>query len=185
MEHNFIQYFSRLYHTFKRLGDTEKVVSWKSKGLSAKNLNTPATTGNSLPPSIKWYENSNICLTFKESCLKQKRCAFTPQNICKYKYIYKLNTWSLDLNSDFIIKDCLCGGVKLAKMIQRNLFELRSEYSLADGRVGKNVINFGVDMSSSVHIDNNKKDILILDKGSTQGLDDTTLSSEAQYSINF
>ena len=70
-------------------------------------------------------------------------------------------------------------------MIQINLFELRSEYSLADGRVVKNVINFGVDMSSSVHIDNNKKDILLLDKGTTQGLDDTTLSSEAQYSINF
>ena len=40
-------------------------------------------------------------------------------------------------------------------------------------------------MSSSVHINNKKKDILILSKGSTQGLDDTTLTAEAQYSINF
>ena len=31
-----------------------------------------------------------------------------------------------------------------------------------DGSVGKNVIIFGVDMSSSVNIDNKKKDILIL-----------------------
>ena len=40
-------------------------------------------------------------------------------------------------------------------------------------------------MSSSVHIDNKKKDILILGKGPTQGLDDTTITAEAQYSINF
>ena len=40
-------------------------------------------------------------------------------------------------------------------------------------------------MSSSVHVDNNKKDILILGKHPTQGLYDTTLSAEALYSINF
>ena len=51
--------------------------------------------------------------------------------------------------------------------------------------MNKNVIISGVDMSSSVHIDNKKKDILILGKGPTQGLDDTTITAEAQYSINF
>ena len=40
-------------------------------------------------------------------------------------------------------------------------------------------------MSSSVHIDNKKKDILILGFGPTQELDDTTLTAEGQYSINF
>ena len=40
-------------------------------------------------------------------------------------------------------------------------------------------------MSSSVHIDNKNKNILILGKGPTRGLDDTTLTGEAQYSINF
>ena len=40
-------------------------------------------------------------------------------------------------------------------------------------------------MSSSVHTDNKNKDILILGKGPTQGLDDTTLTAEAEYSINF
>ena len=36
---------------------------------------------------------------------------------------------------------------------------------------GQNIIIFGVDMSSSAHIDNKKKDILILGKGPTQGLE--------------
>ena len=44
--------FQALSCTLKRLGDTEKVVSWKSKGLSAKKLTTPTTTDNSLSPSV-------------------------------------------------------------------------------------------------------------------------------------
>ena len=51
--------------------------------------------------------------------------------------------------------------------------------------MGKNVIIFGADMSSSVDINNKRKDILILGEGSTQGLDDTTLTAETQYQINF
>ena len=39
-------------------------------------------------------------------------------------------------------------------------------------------------MSSSTKIDNRKKDILILGKGPTQGLEHT-LSAEKVYSINF
>ena len=60
---------------------------------------------------------------------------------------------------------------------------------------GKNVVIFGAGMSSSVYLDNEKKDIkfnykikkkyLILGKGPTQGLYNTTLSAEAEYSINF
>ena len=39
-------------------------------------------------------------------------------------------------------------------------------------------------MSSSSHIDNKKKDILVLGKGPTQGLEQT-LTVEKNYSINF
>ena len=39
-------------------------------------------------------------------------------------------------------------------------------------------------MSSSAHIDNKKKDILVLGKGPTQGLEHT-LTAEKMYSINF
>ena len=39
-------------------------------------------------------------------------------------------------------------------------------------------------MSSSVHVDS-KKDILFLCNGPTQGSDDTTLTTEAEYSNNF
>ena len=51
--------------------------------------------------------------------------------------------------------------------------------------MGKNVIIIGVDMSSSVHNDNKRKDISILGEGPTQGLDDSILTAEAKYPINF
>ena len=47
----------------------------------------------------------------------------------------------------------------------------------------KNVISFGANMSSSVHIDNKNKDILILGEGPTPGLDDNALTAEAKYPI--
>ena len=40
-------------------------------------------------------------------------------------------------------------------------------------------------MSSSVYIGNKNDEILILDKGPTQGLDDSTLTAETIYPINF
>ena len=40
-------------------------------------------------------------------------------------------------------------------------------------------------MSSSVHIGNKHNYFLIYSKSLTQGLDDTTLTAEAQYSISF
>ena len=40
-------------------------------------------------------------------------------------------------------------------------------------------------MSSSVHIDNKNKDIFVLGKGPTQGLDKATLTAEAKHSISF
>ena len=39
-------------------------------------------------------------------------------------------------------------------------------------------------MSTSIHIDNKKKDILVLGRGPTQGLENT-LTAEKMYSINF
>ena len=36
-----------------------------------------------------------------------------------------------------------------------------------------------------MHVDNKKKDILIIGESPTQGLDDTTIKAEAKYPINF
>ena len=38
------------HYTLKRVGDTEQIVSWKSKGLSVEKLTNPASADNSLSP---------------------------------------------------------------------------------------------------------------------------------------
>ena len=63
-------------------------------------------------------------------------------------------------------------------------FDRRSSFSFPGGGFDQNVLIFGVDMSSSAHIDNKKKDILVLGKGPTQGLENM-LTAEKMYSINF
>ena len=57
-------------------------------------------------------------------------------------------------------------------------------FSFPGTGLGRNVIIFGVDMSSSTKIGNRKKDILILGKGPTQELEHS-LGAEKMYSINF
>ena len=104
------------------------------------------------------------------------------------------STSKKSLNTDFTLGNCLFGSVKLTKNADLDKykysgygigFDSRSEFSLPDGTMGKYVIFFGADMSSFVHVDNMREDILILGEGPTQGFDDTTLTAEAKYPINF
>ena len=62
-------------------------------------------------------------------------------------------------------------------------FNRKSSFSFPGDGFGQNVLIFWADMSSSAHIDNKKKDILVLGKGPTQGLEHT-LTAEKMYSIN-
>ena len=64
-------------------------------------------------------------------------------------------------------------------------FDSRSFFSAPNFNWDKKNFIFGVDNSLSVHIDNKKKDILILGKGPSEETDDTTIIAEAECSINF
>ena len=64
-------------------------------------------------------------------------------------------------------------------------FDTPLQFSLPNSSWGKNIILFGVDDSSSVHIDNQTRHILALAEGLTQGLDDTTITAEFFVVINF
>ena len=51
--------------------------------------------------------------------------------------------------------------------------------------LGRNAIIFRADMSSSTHIDNKKRNILVLGRDFIQGIDGTTIYAEKMYSIKF
>ena len=93
----------------------------------------------------------------------------------------------------FMLGNSLFGVVKLTKIDDPDEYSY-SGYGiqfdacrvlLSDGSAfGKKVIIFGADMCSSVHIDNKKKDILILVKSPRDGSDDATLTPEKEYYKN-
>ena len=108
-------------------------------------------------------------------------------------YIVYEITNNFNVSSYPTLENCLFVAVKLTKNADIDKygysnygigFDRKGFFSHPSGGTGRNVIIFGVDMSSSTKIDNRKKDILILGKGPTQGLEHT-LSAEKMYSINF
>ena len=95
--------------------------------------------------------------------------------------------------SDPTIKIILFGAVTLTKNADIEKykysgygigFDRTSSFSFTGGGFGQNVLIFGADMSTSIHIDDKGKDILVLVRGPTQGLE-STLTAEKMYSINF
>ena len=87
--------------------------------------------------------------------------------------------YELVASSDPTIKNCLFGAVTLTKNADVEKyrysgygigFDRRSSFSFASSGFGPNVLIFGAEMNSSIHIDNKKKDILVLGREPTQGL---------------
>ena len=110
--------------------------------------------------------NSRIRLEFKGSCLNQDKVTFTSNKVVNLFIAYELDRWSQDLNTDFTLKNCLFGSIKLTKNADPDKykysnygigFDFCSELSLNDVSISKKVIIFGVDMSSSVLADNKNK----------------------------
>ena len=90
------------------------------------------------------------------------------------------------------MKNCLFGAVTLTKNADIEKykysvygigFDRRLSFSFPSGGFGQNVLIFAADMSTSIHIDNKKNDILVLGRRPTQGLE-STLTGEKMYSIN-
>ena len=83
----------------------------------------------------------------------------------------EINLWAYTQDADFTLGDSLFGTVELIKNADFDQykysghvigFDARGSLSLSEvSGFGKNVIIFGADMSSSVHVDNRKKDNLI------------------------
>ena len=132
-------------------------------------------------------------LKFNKSCLKQpNKLKYDYGHRVKVYIVYELGA-SGSNDNDPTLKNCLFGAVILTKNadIEKNGyscygtgFDRKSSFSFSVGECGQNVLTFGVDMISSAHIDNQKKGILVLGKGPTQGLEHT-LTAEKMYSINF
>ena len=98
------------------------------------------------------------------------------RNVVNMYIVYEITSDYKDINYR-TLENCLCGSAKLTKNADIGKyryfgygigFDRETSFSFGN-ETGKNVIIVGVDMSLSTKIDNRKKDLLILGKGSTQG----------------
>ena len=183
--------FQPINKYFKVIANTDYVSSWKSKGLSAEIIKPPSTSDNSLTPAVSYY-GTKTRVKFIGSCLKQPKISYTHGKVVNIYIVYELGA-SSSHNNDPTLKNCLFGAVTLTKNADFDKygysgyglgFDRRSSFSFPGGRFGQNILIFEADVSSSAHVDNRRKDILVLGKGSTQGLEHT-LTAEKMYSINF
>ena len=139
------------------------------------------------------YLGTKLRVRFSRSCLKQNVVTYNHGKSVNIYIVYEINKTDNTIGSDSALENRLFGAVTLAKNTDIDKhkysnygigFDRKSSFAFLCTGWGRNVIIFGVDMSSSTKIDNKKKYILILDKGPTQGLEHT-VPAEKMYSTNF
>ena len=100
--------------------------------------------------------------------------SYTHDTIVNIYIVYELGA-SGSNDNDPILKSSLFGAVRSTKNVDFDncgyygygiAFDWYSSFSFPGDGFGRNIIIFGIEISSSVHFDN-KKDIVILGKGPT------------------
>ena len=166
----------RYFKTIAGVGNGSYIYYWQSKGLSDKRIYSIKTLNNSITPNLNSY-GTKTRVEFKGRCLKQDKIMYTHGKIISVYIVYEIVSGYSGIIY-LTLQNAVFGAVKLTKNADIDKYR----YSFLGGGFGKNVIIFGVDMSSSTKTDR-KKDILILVKGLTQG-SEHTLTTEKMYSIN-
>ena len=187
--------FQPMYRYFKRIagvGSGNYIYFWKSKGLSDERISSITACNYSITPKLSYY-GSKIRVKFNGSCLKQDKAANSHGTIANIYIVYEISK-NYNITSYPTLENCLFGAVSLTKHADIDQykysgygigFDRKGEFSFGSNEFGRNVIIWGVDMSSSVHANNKKNNILVLGKDFTQGLNNTTIYAEKLHSVNF
>ena len=124
-----------------------------------------------------------------------------PNNVINIYVVYKLDPISSTRNTDYTIQNALSGAMKITKNTDSSknnytgyglCFDEGGEFghTVKQGNFdrttnAKNVIIFGVDMSSSIHTTNRANNIYVMGKDFIQGINDTTVYAEKLFHNNF
>ena len=183
--------FQPVHKYIKIIANTRLISEWKPKGLSGESIKPFPTSDNNLTLLIDYY-SYKIRVQFNGGILRQPKVSYTHEKIVNIYIVYEL-IGSTSHTDDPTLLNCFFGAVTLTKNADNDKygysgygigFDRKSSFSFPGGGFGQNLLIFGADMSSSAHIDNKKKDILVLGKGPTQELEHT-LTAEKMYSFNF
>ena len=83
---------------------------------------------------------------------------YIPKKVINVYISYTLNPQLRNLNTDFTLRNCLFGSIKLTKNANLDKYKY-SGYDIGSDSCSE--LLFGADMSSSMHIDNKGKDISV------------------------
>ena len=123
--------------------------------------------------------------------MKQDKITYTHGKIINICIVYEIKK-NYNISSYQTLENCLFGAATFTKNVDIDEFKY-SGYGIGFGRkrtfsfgnkFGRKFIIFGVDMSSSVHVDIKNKSIFILGEDPTQGLDGTTLTASINFTEN-
>ena len=171
--------FQPMYRYFKQTagaGNGNYIYYWKSKGLSDVRINSITTPNHSITPNVDYY-GTKTRVEFNGSCLKQDSVTFIHGKAVNIYIVYEISR-GINISDYLTLENCLFRAVTLNKNADTDKykyfgcgigFHRQESFSFPGTGLGKNVITFGVDMSSLTKINNQKKAILILGKSPTQG----------------
>ena len=95
--------------------NTDYVSSSKSKGLSAKSIEPPTTSDNSLTPALSYY-GTRTRVKFTGSCLKQPKISYTHGKVVNIYIVFEVGA-SRSPDDDPTLKTCLFGAVTLTLIL--------------------------------------------------------------------
>ena len=148
--------------------------------MSDERISSIKTSDYGITSYLSYYDTNKVRVKFNGGCLKQDQGIFLHGGIVNICIVYEI-TDNFNVSNYPILENCLFGAVKLTENADIDKygysgygigFDRHGSFSFGNG-VGRNVIIVGVDISASTKTDNRKKDILILGKRQTQGLEHT------------
>ena len=82
--------FQPIYRFIKKIGNTNHISAWKSKGLSDESTKPPATSDDSLTPSLI-HIGFRTRKIFDGQCLKQDKVIFNHKDLVIIYIVYEIN----------------------------------------------------------------------------------------------
>ena len=150
--------FQPMYRYFKRIagaGNGNNIYYRQFKALSDKRINYVRTHNYSMTLSLDYY-GTKTRVEFNGSCLKQDKVTFNHGKVVNIYIVYEISK-SINISDYPTLENCLFGAVSQTKNADIDKygysqygigFDRHGKFSFSGTRLGRNVIIFGVDMSS-------------------------------------
>ena len=182
---------------------SRKISEWKSKGIFIYSYDSSMKDIEDTKTNLPELKNDGRMHVYLQGNHFQQNKVVIPNNnnVINIYVAYKLDPISSTRNTDYTIQNASFGAMKITKNTDSSknnytgyglCFDEGGEFghTVRQGNFdcttnAKNVIIFGIDMSSSIHVTNRTNNIYVMGKDFIQGINDTTIYAEKLFHNNF